>query len=159
MRASAFAVVLMSLTAAVPTTAHEITRDGVQISHPWVRETPKGTGTAAGYAKITNSGKEPERLIGASINGAASAELQSTIVENGVGEMSQQAGGIAISPGETIELRPGSLHIMFLGLTTSLDADQYVDGTLIFEKAGTIAMEYFVEPLAGGESGKTQHHH
>ncbi len=58
--------------------------------------------------------------------------------------------GVAIKPGETVELKPEGAHIMFLNLKTSLDADQYVDGSLTFEKAGKIDVEFYVEPAADG---------
>jgi hypothetical protein len=35
---------------------------------------------------------------------------------------------------------------MFSGLTAPLEHDMYVDGTLTLERAGTIAVEFFVEP-------------
>jgi hypothetical protein len=36
----------------------------IEVDHPWMRATPKGAGTAAGYFKITNSGTVADRLTG-----------------------------------------------------------------------------------------------
>jgi copper(I)-binding protein len=138
--------------------AHEIAQKGIEVTHPWVRETPKGVRVAAGYVKIKNSGSEADRLIGASLKGAEKGELHESSVEDGIARMRRKPDGIPIAPGETIELKPGALHIMFLGLESSLDADGYVDGSLKFEKAGDMPLDFYVEPLAAGSAGDHKHH-
>lgn len=127
--------------------AHEESMHGMVIKHPWVRETPKGGTVTAAYGKFTNESKEPDRLIGATLEGVE-GELHETVVEDGVSKMRRITGGIAIAPGETVELAPGGKHIMFLGLKHGLSADGYVDGELTFEKAGKMPMEFFVEALS-----------
>ena len=144
----ALALAILSLSAS-GAAAHEITQKGIEVMHPWVRETLKGTDVAAGYAKIKNTGKKPDRLVEASLKGAAKGELHETVVEENISKMRPLTEGIVIPPGQTVELKPGALHIMFLGLKTSLDPDQYVDGSLSFEKAGKMEVEFYVEPLAG----------
>jgi copper(I)-binding protein len=57
--------------------------------------------------------------------------------------------GIEIGPGQTVLLEPSGRHIMFVDLKTSLDADTYVDGSLTFEKAGKVPVEFFVEAGTG----------
>lgn len=128
--------------------AHEVKNEGMAIKHPWVRGTVQGTAATAGYAKITNTGKAADRLIGASLEGAEKAELHETAVENGIARMRPIEGGLLIEPGRTVELKPAGAHIMFSGLKTTYDEDSYVDGTLIFEKAGTVKLDFFVETSA-----------
>jgi copper(I)-binding protein len=55
--------------------------------------------------------------------------------------------GLEIKPGETVELKPGSFHMMFMDLKQPLAQGQSVKGTLVFEKAGTIEIEYLVAPI------------
>ena len=45
--------------------------------------------------------------------------------------------GIEIKPGETVEFKPGSYHLMFVGLKQPFEKGKRVKGTLQFEKAGT----------------------
>jgi copper(I)-binding protein len=65
-------------------------------------------------------------------------------------------GGLEIKPGETVELKPGSFHVMLMGLKQQLQKGQKVKGTLEFDKAGKVEIEYAVEavgataPAAGG---------
>ena len=147
------------LAGAAPLAAHDVKAGGLQIVHPFVRATPKGTAVTAGYVKITNTGKDADKLIGASMAGAEKAELHTTLMEDGIAKMRPLAGGLAIGPGETVELKTSGAHIMFTGLTKSLSEDTYIDGTLVFEKAGTVAIEYAVVPLAGDAKAGSEHEH
>ena len=62
-------------------------------------------------------------------------------------------------PGATVELKPGSYHLMFTDLTRPLTAGERVKGTLVFEKAGTVDVEYTVESIGGGAPAKSGMHH
>ena len=129
---------------------------GLQIGNPWARATPKGATVGAGYLTITNKGTEADRLIGGSAAPAARFEVHATITENGVAQM-RQVRGLEIKPGETIEFRPGGMHVMFMGLKQPLTQGQTVKGTLVFEKAGTVAIEFAVQAVgapAGGHGGR-----
>ncbi len=129
--------------------AHEIKAKALQIDHPWIRATPKGSTVTAGYLTVVNKGKAPDRLIGASLKGAGSAELHETTVVDGIAKMRPLTDGIEIGAGQTVSLEPSGRHIMFSGLTTSFEADTYIDGSLTFEKAGKVPVEFFVEAGTG----------
>ena len=143
--------------------AHDIIAKDLAITHPWVRATPKGSTLTAGYVKIQNTGKEADKLIGASMTGAGKGELHTTIVEDGIAKMRPLADGVVIGPGETIEFKPSGSHIMFTGLSTALTAETYIPGTLVFEKAGKVVVEYAVggvgEGAAAGGTDEHEHHH
>jgi periplasmic copper chaperone A len=129
---------------------------GLQISNPWVRATPKGATVGAGYLTITNKGAESDRLIGGSAAPASRFEVHTTVIENGVARM-RPVSGLEIKPGETVELSPGGMHVMFVGLKQPLQQGQTVKGTLVFEKAGTVAIEFAVEAV-GSPAGGPKHH-
>jgi hypothetical protein len=139
--------------------AHEYTAGALKIGHPWARATPKGAAVAGGYLKITNNGKEADRLIGGTAAFAGRFEIHEMSEEGGVMRMRHLPKGIEIKPGETVELKPGSYHLMFMELKQPLVKDQKPrpKGTLVFEKAGTIEVEYAVEAIGGGPQGH-QHH-
>jgi copper(I)-binding protein len=119
----------------------------VTVADPWTRATPKGAKTAGGYMRLSNQGRMPDRLLGGSLEGAEGFEIHETRMEEGVMRMRPLAQGLPIAPGATVELRPGGLHVMFTGLTAPLAAGGRVKGTLRFERAGTVAVEYRVAPL------------
>jgi copper(I)-binding protein len=129
----------------------------IEIGNPWARATPSGAKVGAGYLTITNKGKEVDRLIGGSAAPAARLEVHVTIVEQGVAKM-RAVEGLEIKPGETVEFKPGGMHVMFVGLKQPLRQGERVKGTLVFEKAGTIAVEYPVQPPgASAPSGHGGH--
>lgn len=129
---------------------------GLQIGNPWARATPKGSTVTAGYLTITNKGTETDRLIGGSAVPASRFEVHDTVTENGVARM-RQVTSLEIKPGQTIELKPGGMHVMLMGLKQPLSKGQTVKGTLVFEKAGTVAVEFTVQP-PGATSGGHKHH-
>jgi hypothetical protein len=94
--------------------------------------------------KITNSGPTSDRLIGGSSDVASKFEVHEMKMENGVAKMRPIKGGLEIKPGETVELKPGSFHVMLVGLKKPLASGDHVKGTLVFEKAGTVTVEYDV---------------
>ncbi len=131
----------------------------LRIAKPWMRATPRGASVAGGYMRITNSGATPDRLVGGSTEAATRLEIHSMIMDQGVAKMRPVAGGLEIKPGETVELRPGSFHIMLMGLKLPLEAGQKVKGTLEFETAGKIEIEYQVEAIGAASPASPKHGH
>jgi copper(I)-binding protein len=125
----------------------------IDIADPWSRATPKGASVAAGYMKITNKGTTADRLISGSSNIAPTFEVHEMSMDNGVAKMRPIKGGLEIKPGETVELKPGSFHVMFVGLKKPLTAGEHISATLVFEKAGAINVEYDVLAM-GAAPGK-----
>jgi uncharacterized protein YcnI/copper(I)-binding protein len=120
------------------------------IEAPWVRATPGGAKVAGGFMKITNTGKEPDRLTGGTVPFAGRFEVHEMAVDGGVMKMRELTKGLEIKPGETVELKPGGYHVMFMDLKSGLKEGQSVKGTLVFEKAGKVEVEYKVGPIGGG---------
>src|SRR5262245_25155120 len=131
----------------------------LQIGNPWTRATPKGAEVAGGYMRITNNGSAPDSLIGGSSEVAGRFELHEMTVVDGVMRMRPLAKGLEVKPGETVELKPGSFHIMLMGLKQPLVKGQKVKGTLVFEKVGKVDIEYAVEALGAASSGAGGHRH
>ena len=121
----------------------------IEIENPWSRATPAGASVAGGFLRITNKGSAPDRLIGGSSAVSDRFEIHEMAVIDGVMRMRPVKNGLEIKPGETVELKPGSYHVMMMGLKQGLQQGQKVKGTLTFEKAGTIEIEYTVEAIGG----------
>ena len=68
-------------------------------------------------------------------------------MDGAVMRMRALENGIALPPGQTVELKPGSYHVMFFGLKAPFVKDRQVPATLVFEKAGRIDVEFQVEAL------------
>lgn len=126
----------------------------IEIVDPWSRATPTGATVAAGYMKITNTGTTPDRLIGGSSDVAPTFEVHEMTMEKDVAKMRPVKGGLEIKPGDTVELKPGSFHIMFVGLKKPLAAGDHVKATLTFEKAGKVDIEYDVRAMGASPGDK-----
>ena len=148
---AALAVMLAEIAA-----AEDYTAGTLQIGNPWARATPSGASIGAGYLTITNKGADTERLIGGSAAPASRLEVHTTVVEQGVAKM-RTVKAIEIPPGQTIELKPGGMHVMFVGLKQPLKQGQRIKGTLVFEKAGTVEIEFAVQPVGAPSGVPTDH--
>ena len=133
--------------AASAATAADYKVGALEIVQPWTRATPKGASVAGGYLKITNKGQTADRLTGASSPGAAHVEFHEMAMTGGMMRMRPLPNGLEIKPGQTIEFKPGSYHIMFMNLKKPLQKGQHIEGTLTFEKAGPVKIEFDVEGI------------
>jgi uncharacterized protein YcnI len=127
------------------------------IEAPWIRATPKGAQVAGGYMKITNNGKEADRLLGGTLDQTRRFEIHQMTMVGDVMQMRPLPDGLVIKPGETVELKPGGYHVMGLELQGSFASGQTAKGTLQFEKAGTVQIEYTVAAMGGSPQSGHQH--
>ena len=118
------------------------------VQTPWLRATPKGAPVAGGYATIANHGTQPDRLIAASLVVAPTGEIHSMSMKEGVMHMERLDHGLEIKPGGQVTLSPGSDHLMFLKPARQLNEGEKIEGSLVFEKAGTIAVVFSVASMA-----------
>ena len=96
--------------------------------------------SSAAYLSITNHGVTADRLLAVESGLARKTELHTMDVTNGVMKMWQIDGGIVIPAGKTIQLAPGGLHVMLIGLKAPLNADENYQVTLVFETAGKVKL-------------------
>ncbi len=138
--------------------AEDVTAGGLKVSAAWARATPKGAPVGGGYLTITNNGATSDRLIGGSSDTATRFELHDMSMDNGVMKMRPVEAGIEIKPGQTVELKPGGYHVMFVGLKKPFEQGDHVKATLKFEKAGDVPVDFTVEGI-GAQTGGMQMQH
>ncbi len=159
LRLAARATVLSGLFLAMPlaSQAHEFKIGDIEIGHPWSRATPQGARVAAGYMVLTNKGTEADRLLSITSEIGSRAELhEMSVNDQGVMTMRPLTDGLEIPAGGEVTLEPGSYHIMFLGLESGLTEGETFAGTLTFETAGEVEVEYHIDAMGGG-SGHEGH--
>jgi copper(I)-binding protein len=146
---------LVLLAALVTSTqAQDYKAGSLIITHPWTRATPKGAAVAGGYVKITNTGSTSDRLTGGSADVSLKFEVHEMSMDAGVMKMRELKDGLEIPPGATVELKPGSYHIMMMNLSHPLAKGDTVKASLTFEKAGKVDVEFAVEALGGMPAGR-----
>lgn len=128
--------------------AHQIKVGDLVITHPWSRPSPAAADVAAGYMKITNKGTTDDRLVKATASITETVQLHDMKMVGDVMKMTELPDGIVIPAGQTVELKPKSLHVMFLNLKSPPVEGEEFKGTLVFEKAGTVDIDYEVTAKA-----------
>lgn len=155
LKALAAAIALVALAGSAH--AHDFKVGQIEIDHPWTRATPKGAPVAGGYLKITNKGTQPDTLTGGSAEGAGRIEIHEMKMEGGIMKMRPVGGGLTIKPGESVELKPGGYHLMLMDLKGQYQQGKNVKGSLTFEKAGKVDIEFTVEPAGSTPKGHSGH--
>ena len=121
------------------------------VEQPWTRATPGGAPVAGGYATLRNTGTEPDRLLRISSPLAGRAEIHEMAMSGGVMTMRPLPQGLEIKPGETVTLKPGGYHIMFMDLKAPFRQGERVPVTLEFARAGKVETEFRVEAIGARE--------
>lgn len=143
----AFAAMLLFATVQ-GLSAHEYKAGSLVIGHPWSRATPVGAKVAAGYLTLKNEGGEPDRLVAVTGEISGKAEIHEMSVDaSGVMTMRGLPDGVEIPAGDTVELKPGSFHLMFMNIERPLKEGERFKGSLTFEKAGKVDVEFAVEAM------------
>ncbi len=132
--------------------AHDYKIADIRVDHPWSRATPDGARVAAGYLVVANDGAEADRLIAVTAEIAGRAEIhEMTVDAKGVMTM-RPVGGVEVPAGGEVALEPGGYHIMFMDLQQAPKEGERFAGTLTFEKAGTVDIEFAVDAMGGGSA-------
>lgn len=119
----------------------------IKIVAPWTRATPESSKVGGGFMTLINTGSEPDRLVGGSTEVSGGLEIHEMHIVNGVAMMRQVNPGITLKPGASVVLKPFSHHLMMMDLKQPLKAGQKIKGTLVFEKGGSVEIEYVVVPM------------
>jgi copper(I)-binding protein len=127
------AVLLLLL--APPAAGHSYRTGGVLVGHVWVAPT-RGTDTEA-FFPLLNTAPVADQLVSIVAPNAKLAEL--------VDGSSRRIGAIELLPNRPVALKPGGFRIRLIGLDKPLRVGDRLKFTLVFAKAGTVAVEAHVE--------------
>lgn len=123
----------------------------ILVQQPWARASIGAAKAGAAYLTVINQGGESDHLIAVEAAVAKRVELHAHLVEQGVMKM-RQVEVVEVAPGEPVILKPGGLHVMFMGLKAPLVEGARFPLTLVFERAGRIETEVLVlQPTAMGQ--------
>lgn len=144
--AFASALTLASLFSLTGASAGEARLGNIVIEQPWSRQSPMAADVAAGFLRIINQGQDDDRLVRAETRISKMTQLHDMKMEGDVMKMFELPEGIPVPAGSTVELKPRSLHLMFMGLAAPPVAGEQFTATLTFEKAGTVEVTFDVKP-------------
>jgi periplasmic copper chaperone A len=128
----------------------------VEVEQPWIRATPPGAKTAAGYMTIRNKSAQPDRLVGGSSPMAAKVQTHVHIRDGEILRM-REVKSYDIPAKGTFELKPGGAHLMLVDLKRPLKEGEKVPLLLKFEKSGELKVDFEVRPLAAPAPSEHKH--
>jgi periplasmic copper chaperone A len=129
----------------------------VKVEGAWARPSVQGQAAGGGFLKITGGGAA-DKLVSARADVSKTVELHTMTMEGDVMRM-REIGAIDVPAGRTVELKPGGLHVMFIGIHKPLKAGDSFPLTLRFEKAGEVKVEMKVMTQAAGAAAEPMHKH
>jgi copper(I)-binding protein len=124
--------------------AHSFKLGELSIGHPYARATAPGQPVGGAYLSISNAGSTGDKLLSASAEVARSVELHEMKMDGDVMRM-REIPAIEVPAGKAVELKPGGLHFMLMGLKTPLKQGDKFPLKLKFEKAGEVTVTVNVE--------------
>jgi periplasmic copper chaperone A len=151
---------LTALVLALPglANAEEVKAGSISVKDAWSRATPAGADVGVGYLTITNDGDAPDRLVAAEVDFAEQAEIHQMTMANGVMQMRPVEDSVTIPAKGSVAFSPDSYHLMFMGLKSPLKQGDTVAGSLTFEHADKVAVNFHVEAMGASAPEETHHH-
>ena len=105
----------------------------VQVSDALCRPTPPGRRMTGCYLTLT--APADDRLAAVTSPVAGRVEIHESRIESNMMMMHQLEGGVPLTAGEAVELKPGGVHIMLLALDGPLEVGDTAPLTLTFASA------------------------
>lgn len=146
---------LIALTAFIGSTAFA---QNVTVTDGWVRATVQGQKATGAFMKLT--AKENAKLLSAASPTAGVVEIHEMKMDKDVMKMSALPNGLDLPAGQTVELKPGSYHVMLMDLKAPLAADSTVPVTLTFQDAkGNKSTQELKLPVKAPMAAQGMHDH
>jgi len=125
----------------------------VEVADPYARAVPPGQPNSAIFMTLSNPSEQDRALVGAESPVAETVELHTHIKADGMMQM-RRIERIDLPAGQSVELAPGGLHIMLIGLQHPLDPETTIDLTLVFDDGERMALKV---PVRRIEMGQMRH--
>ena len=133
-----FAIATAAFCAAASVYAADAKVGNLSIDDVWARTGQPGQVSAA-YFEVKNKGAA-DKIVSANCDCAKSTELHNVKMIDGAMKMYQVQAMDIPADGE-LKLKPGSYHIMLIGLNRALVAGETLPIKVKFEKAGEVTLQ------------------
>jgi copper(I)-binding protein len=143
----------LPLASAAPANEHEhahaahATQSAISVVDPYVRLVPPAAEATGAFMVLRNDSDASRRLLRADSPAAKTVELHKHIDDNGVMRMRKVDAIDIPAQGETT-LKPGSYHVMLIGLKAPLQEGDRLPLTLNFDDGSQQKIEATVRSIA-----------
>ena len=110
--------------------------ESLQITEAWIKNLPMVVPMRAGYMNITNNGSSKIAIESLASESFEKIEIHQSIEIDGMMSM-QPITGLAVLPGESIQLEPGGYHLMMMNPLQDLKLGDKIIVTLRFDNQTT----------------------
>lgn len=128
----------------------------IKVDQPYARAVPPGQPNSAAFMSLKNTSDTEISLVSASSSVSKVAELHTHTNENGVMKM-RQVPQITLKGNQQVELKPGGLHIMLIGLKQNLVKGETADLTLNFSDGSSESLDISVKDVMSGMGHMKMH--
>lgn len=149
---------LPATTALLLTFCSALSCAAVMVTQGYVRAPVPGQTTAAAFMTIANDGDKPVQLVAVKGDVATALELHGHTHANGIMQM-RKVDAIPVPAKARVELAPGGLHLMLIGLRQPLVEKQQVVFTLVFDDGSEVRASMPVVSIMNEAAAGHQHHH
>ncbi|HSV70999.1 MAG TPA: copper chaperone PCu(A)C [Methylibium sp.] len=148
-RGAAWAVMAFAALSCGGSSAHQIRHGDLAIAHPFISydRTCDQEATRAYLMLVVNTGKQSDRLTGADLGRGGRGVLSATA---GGGGKTALPDGVEIPPNASIAITPPNYVIEFPKTRQALVEGGMVAGSLTFERAGSVPVQFMVDAAHGG---------
>ena len=133
----------------------QIFAKGMMAHDAYVRLLPPSAKTTGAFMMLMNHTDKDKKLIKATSDVANKVEVHNHVMVDGMMQM-REVPFIAIKANQSIELKPGSYHIMLIDLKQPLQEGQIVEMTLVMDDGEKVVVK---APVKKMNEHKHHHHH
>jgi copper(I)-binding protein len=118
----------------------------LSVDEGYLRATPPGQMMSAAFMTLSNDSDKTITLTGGTSKDVASIEIHNHAMVDGVMSM-QRIEGLKIDAGEKVELAPGGLHVMLIGLKKSLVDGENFTFDIVFKDGSTQTLKLPIKSI------------
>lgn len=128
----------------------------IEVHKPWARASATSVAkSGAAYVMLKNTGGAGDTLVSVASDVARKTEIHLSSMQDGKMVM-RPVEGIDVPAGGMAELKPGSFHVMFMGLKAPFKQGDSFPLTLNFAKSGSVTVT--VQIMEAGAMGDMKGH-
>lgn len=131
--------------------------EGMMAHDAYVRLLPPTSKTTGAFMTLMNHGEKDFKLIKAESDVAEKVELHNHFKVDGMMKM-REVPHISIKQHQAVELKPGSYHVMLIGLKKPLKKGQIVKIKLHFDDKSIVDVEAPVKKVQASKGMKHHNH-
>lgn len=113
----------------------------IKVEDPFIRLLPPSAPNTGGFITLKNSSDKAISLVSATSNLSKSLELHTMIKDGSMMKM-REVKSITIKANSKVYLKPGGLHLMFMGLKRPLKESEKIKVQLNFSDSSTLEVDF-----------------